>query len=155
MALFIATQTRTAAAQVEGRNCPVVEDQLVIVDPIRPTPFRLRVADLGEGQISIFQFPLRGTLQPTGPTPLDFVFVPAADFDGTTTFTFRLVPPPGCPRSVQLGRVTLAGGQAAGTATGLAPAMNPTLCGIGLFGPLLLAAAFTTLLGTARFRRRR
>ncbi|MFQ5495330.1 MAG: hypothetical protein ACE5EX_08090 [Phycisphaerae bacterium] len=141
-----------ASAQTQPRNCPTVEDQVVTINLNQPTAFRLRVREAAESTVSIFQFPLQGSLQQAGPTPLDFVFVPAPDFDGSTTFTYRVVPPVGCPRSVQLGRVTLTGGNAAGTAVGLAPPPVPTACGVGLAGPALLCCG---LLGLGLIRRRR
>ena len=119
------------------RNCPSLEDQSVIISTTGPTAFKLRVADLGDGTVNIFQFPLGGILQQPGPTPLDFIFVPMPDFGGTTTFTYRLTPPVGCDRGTQLGKVTLAGGVSDGTDSGLnAPRTGLfDLCGAGL--PLL------------------
>ncbi len=142
LAAIIATLvvcTDQAAAQT--RNCPIVADQLVLVDQAGPTAIRLDVANLGDGDVSIFQFPLGGILQQTGPTPLDFVFVPEEDFNGTTDFTYRVTPPFGCPRSVQLGHVTIAGGTATGTAAGLAP----PVCGIGLFTPAVMLLTFAAI----------
>lgn len=142
-----------ARAQFLGRNCPTVEDQLVVIDRNQPTAFRLRVRDLGDGDVSVFQFPLGGVLEQAGPTPLDFVFIPETDFNGTTTFTYRLTPPFECPRSVQLGRVTLAGGTTTGTAVGLPAESRPLLCGVSLFGPLAITIG---LIGaTNRLRRKR
>lgn len=46
--------TSTAAAQ---QNCPTQNDQSVIVPVGRPVAFRLLVNDLGEGVVSIFQYP--------------------------------------------------------------------------------------------------
>ncbi|MCG8404566.1 MAG: hypothetical protein MI923_05150 [Phycisphaerales bacterium] len=144
-----------ATAQFQGRNCPIVEDQLVVIDRNQPTAFSLRVADLGDGDVSIFQFPLGGILEQSGATPLDFVFVPDINFNGTTSFTYRLTPPRNCPRGVQLGRVTLAGGTASGTAGGLSvdpsPGSSPLLCGVGLFGPLTIGIG---LIGLSHRRRR-
>lgn len=158
--------TSTAAAQ---QNCPTQSDQAVIVPPGRPVAFRLLVIDLGAGDVSIFQFPAGGILQQTGPSPLDFVFVPQLDFRGTTVFTYRLTPPAGCPRSVVLGRVTLASGNAGSlaeenetTASGVVdPPAQPGLfdlvaaglissaCGVGIV-PMGLIAGMAMLLGKRR-----
>ncbi len=147
LAVIIATVVVFAGpAFAQTRNCPVVRDQLVVLEPDRPTAFQLNVFDLGDGEVGIFQFPLGGILQQTGPTPLDFVFVPNEDFNGTTEFTYRVTPPFGCPASVELGRVTLAGGTSIGTAAGLAQ----PVCGIGLFTP----AAMLLLFASPRRRRR-
>lgn len=160
---------RNASAEI---NCPKLADQLVIVPTSGPIAFQLDVFDLGDGTVNIFQYPQGGILEQTGPTPLDFVFVPQSDFRGTTTFTYRLTPPVGCPRSVQLGRVTLAGGTAgsvaegdATTASGLVePPPDPTflevvggalighVCGLS-FVPMTLCT-FGAML-SARWLRRR
>lgn len=164
--------TPSALGQI---NCPTQADQAVIVPQGRPVAFRLRVSDLGDGMVSIFQYPAGGILEQTGPTPLDFVFVPQLDFRGTTTFTYRLTPPSGCPRTVQLGRVTLASGNAgsldeenATTASGVVDSpVEPDLfdlvaaglisntCGGGLlpFGQLF-AIAMLAGKGRSRIRRR-
>lgn len=163
--------TSPASGQI---NCPTQADQAVIVPHGRPVAFRLLVNDLGVGTVSIFQFPAGGILEQTGPTPLDFVFVPQLDFRGTTTFTYRLTPPFGCPRTVQLGRVTLASGNAgsleeenATTASGVVdPPAEPGLidlvaaglisnaCGVGLL-PFGLVSTFAMLAGKGRTRNRR
>lgn len=110
-----------AEAQV---NCPRQADQVVIVPHNQPVAFRILVSDLGVGTISVFQYPQGGILEQTGPTPLDFVFVPQLDFRGTTTFTYRLTPPVGCPRGTLLGHVTLAGGNAGSQAEGNATTIS-------------------------------
>lgn len=158
--------TSPAAAEP---NCPTQSDQAVIVPPGRPVAFRLLINDLGEGTVSIFQYPAGGILEQTGPSPLDFVFVPQIDFRGTTVFTYRLTPPTGCPRSVVLGRVTLAGGNAGSlaeqnetTASGLVdPPAQPGLfdlvaaglisnaCGVGIV-PMGLFAGMAMLLRKRR-----
>ena len=158
--------TSTAAAQ---QNCPTQSDQAVIVPPGRPVAFRLLVSDLGQGAVSIFQYPAGGILEQTGPSPLDFIFVPQLDFRGTTVFTYRLTPPSGCPRSVVLGRVTLASGNAGSlaeqnetTASGVVdPPAQPGLfdliaaglissaCGVGIV-PMGLIAGMAMLLGKRR-----
>lgn len=140
------------------RNCPTFENQSVIISKGGPTAFRLNVTDLGDGTVSIFQFPLGGILQQPGPTPLDFIFVPMPDFGGTTTFTYRLTPPVGCGHGVQLGKVTLAGGVSDGTDYGLnePPKEDPNqwlidLCGAGL--PLLFPfTIFGMFVTRSRFR---
>ena len=144
----------SASAQLQARNCPQVENQLVFVALSQSTAFRLSVTELGEGEVSIFQFPLNGSLEQAGPSPLDFVFIPEAGFDGSTDFTYRVIPPLGCPRSVQLGRVTLAAGTAPGTPVGFAtPAdIDVHLCGIGLFAPMAIGCGF---LGALILRRKR
>jgi hypothetical protein len=83
-------------------------------------------------QVTIFQYPLGGVLQQAGPTPLDFVFVPNADFNGTTSFMYRITPPAGCPRGTELRRVDLAGGYSDSTAAGLVPTVPPHLCGVSI-----------------------
>lgn len=136
-------------------NCPKLANQSVIISKSGPTAFQLNVTDLGRGTISIFQFPLGGILQQPGPTPLDFVFVPNPDFGGTTTFTYRLTPPVGCDRGMQMGKVTLAGGVSDGTDFGLnePPKEDPNqwlldLCGTGL--QLLLPMTVAGMIATKR-----
>lgn len=163
------------AAMAEAQpNCPRQTDQLVLVPVGQPVAFSLDVFDLGEGSISIFQYPLGGILQQTGPT--EFVFVPQIDFRGTAEMTYRLTPPAGCPRGVILGKVTLAGGNAgslregnATTAAGLVePPVEPGIfeliaaglisnaCGLG-FAPmsLLTFAGLVTFRQCRRHARRR
>lgn len=137
------------------RNCPKLANQSVIISKTEPTAFQLNVTDLGRGTISIFQFPLGGILEQPGPTPLDFIFVPNPDFGGTTTFTYRLTPPDGCARGLQMGKVTLAGGVSDGTDYGLNEPPKPQphnwlldLCGAGL--PLLLPLTLMGLVVTKR-----
>ncbi len=139
---IILLDVAAAAAQHSTRNCPDVEDQLVIVDQFQPTRFRLRVTDADDSTVGIFQFPLGGALLQPGPTSLDFVFVPAEGFSGSTLFTYRVIPPRDCPRSVRLGRVTLAGGTGEGTAPGLAPTQQQSDCGTSLVILLTPALAF-------------
>lgn len=153
-ALVAAMHVGAATARAQVRLCPQLEDQRVLVEEGRPTAFRVRVTGLGDGDISIFQFPLRGILQQAGPTPLDFVFVPAAGFNGTTEFAYRVIPPADCDQTnVLIGRVTLAGGTAPGTAVGLAP--PPGLCGIGPLGLALLGAGLAARAARAGGGRRR
>jgi hypothetical protein len=127
-----------------ARNCPALSDQVVIISKTQPTSFRLNVFNADDSSISIFQFPLGGILQQSGPTDLDFVFVPMPDFNGTTTFAYRLIPPPGCSVDFPVGYVTLAGGTADGTDAGLNEPPIEELCGEGFpfFFPFTLLAFF-------------
>ena len=158
-ALFAAALTIDIPSRgiAQARNCPTSADQIVTVAAGHPTTFRLNVTDLGNGRITIFQYPLGGVLQQTGATPLDFVFTPQFGFNGSTEFTYRIQPPFDCPGSVQLGRVTLVGGFADSTAVGLVPTVAPTVCGIGLFAPALLSMICMGLIrkGTPRRSNRR
>src|SRR4051812_38503419 len=96
----------------ETRNCPIGFDQLIVVYG-QPVAFQLHVENYNaQAAVSIFQYPLGGILEQDGPTPLDFVFVPTADFRGTTTFTYRLSLPDGCASPTQLKTVTFAGAPA-------------------------------------------
>jgi hypothetical protein len=114
-------------ASADDRNCPSVSDQVVNVTPGQPVSFRVDVRNPEGSGISIFQYPLGGILEQAGPTGqqsssfalLDFTFIPGAEFRGSTTFTYRLTPPVGCGRGVLLGKVTLVGGPADSTASGL------------------------------------
>ncbi|GJQ27396.1 MAG: hypothetical protein HBSAPP02_24280 [Phycisphaerae bacterium] len=123
------------SAVAQTRNCPEAHDQFVGVSG-GAVAFRLHIDNPDDSRISIFQYPLGGILEQAGPTNLDYVFVPSADFRGTTTFTYRLIPPLGCTRSTQLGRVTLAGGPLPGGSidtapSGLAPPPEtPATCGV-------------------------
>ncbi len=153
------------------RNCPRIDDQVVIVHGGNPTAFSLAVSDLGEGTVSIFQHPLGGILQQAGSSPLDFVFVPQLDFNGTTTFTYRLIPPRGCGNGAMLGTVTIVGGYAGiaeehtdTTAEGLVPppernplasllhAFGGGACGVGMTAMPILAVA--TMIASGRRARR-
>jgi len=145
LVLFMAVDVRA-----QDGLCPNSQNQLVIVSEGQPTAFRLRVNNLGDAQVSIFQFPLRGILEQTGPSPLDYVFLPGANFNGTTSLVYRVSPPFGCPGGEQLGRVTFAGGTAEDTAVGLVP--EPGLCGVGAGG---LAVACCAVAGIRRTGRRR
>ena len=162
----------------EPRNCPTITDQVVAVQGGRPSLFRLAIQNPEGSSVSIFQYPLGGTLQQDGPTPIDFTFVPGPEFRGTTTLTYRLTPPFGCTHSATLAKVTLVGGPATGTASGLevdpATGISPQsqndntaldllsllalthggggLCGLGLFMPLAFTAATLTLI-RSRWRR--
>ena len=149
------------------RNCPIIADQVVNVQGGQPVVFTLSIENPVGSSISIFQYPLGGVTEQNGPTPLDFTFIPGSDFSGSTTLTYRVTPPVGCTHSAMLGKVTLVGGPATSTAsglevdstTGLTPAPQNDqsvqdlitllaltrgsggLCGLGLFAPVLLTAA--------------
>ncbi len=150
-ATVIVTQYPAADANAQDGICPDVQDQLVIVVEGQPVAFRLNVKNLGNADVSIFQFPLRGILDQTGPSALDYVFVPGANFNGTTNFVYRISPPLGCGGGELLGRVTFAGGTAEGTAVGLIP--EPGLCGVGTVGLAMTCCAVAGVLRTGRRRR--
>jgi len=144
LSFILVNLTNISMSHAQLQRCPEIRDQLVIVEQGQPTAFRLDVRGLGDGDVGVFQFPARGILEQTGPGPLDFVFLPAADFNGTTEFTYRVIQSVDCDRAgVQLGRVTLVGGTAAGTAIGLAP--PPTFCGVGPIGLLMLGCCLVSL----------
>lgn len=137
----------TSPAPAQERNCPLVANQVIQICCGQPVTFHLAVTNPELSIISIFQYPLGGILQQTGPTQLDYSFVPGRDFPGTTSFTYRVTPPAGCLNGVKLGHVDLVGGPATTTAaglpvnpdTGIAPASPPQgiACGFGVFPALL------------------
>lgn len=133
--------------------CPESTDQVVVVTPGRPSVFNLNVKNLGAGQVTVFTYPLGGTLQPTGGSPLEFVFTPQYGFNGTTEFTYRILPPFDCERAVHLGRVTLVGGYADSTVVGLVPTLPPTICGLGTLVPLAVVSGAFLAAGMRRRRR--
>lgn len=140
-ACFLRSEPRGSQAQTPTRNCPVATDQLVLVTPGQPAVIHLDVFNAEGSDVSIFQYPLGGSLTPTGPTQLDYVFVPTRYFAGTTTLTYRVSSPFGCQERTQLRTVTLAGGSGVGTGGGLAisdPANGA--CGTTTF-PLLAGQA--------------
>lgn len=147
------------SADAQTRNCPEAYDQFVGVSG-GAVAFRLHIDNPDDSRISIFQYPLGGILEQTGPTDLDYVFVPSADFRGTTTFTYRLIPPLGCTRSTQLGRVTLAGGPLPGGSIDTAPSglvpppEAPATCGV-LPLPLFASAGAVGFAARRRSRRTR
>jgi len=154
LVLMLAGSGCISSARAEDRNCPVARDQLVVVTPGQPAAFRLDVTNPDNAIASVFQYPLEGSLSQPGPTPLDFVFVPTRYFSGTTTFTYRLTPKPGCNVGTQLATVTLVGGTAGGTSDGLAISDPATgLCGAGLL-PMALAGVAAVACG-GRVRRSR
>ena len=146
--LTIAIFTAPAVRADETRNCPFISDQVINVEVGHATIFQLTIQNPVGSTISIYQYPLGGALQQSGPTPLDFVFLPGKEFNGFSVFTYRIQPPFGCPEDRTLGKVSFMGGQAAGTTTGItidpntgvAP-VNPLaeLCGLGMT-PLFMSA---------------
>ena len=137
-------------------NCPVIADQVVNVEPGHKTLFHLTVQHAENSTISVVQYPVGGSLQPVGPTPLDFVFVPGKEFNGFSVFTYQLQAPFGCNDTRTRGMVSLMGGQAAGTTTGVTidPPLVVTpafagplggLCGLW-FMPLFLFAGMAWLI---------
>ena len=104
-----------------GRNCPELHDQTVIVAPGTATRFVLDITQPEGSSISIFQYPENGLLQQVDDDSTHFVFLPAVEFSGSTGFTYRLEPPRGCGNGAKLGKVTLMGGLANGTAFGQVP----------------------------------
>lgn len=129
-AVLMASAGAMAQNDTLPRNCPLVRDQTVLVPPGVTVGFHIFVVNPAGATISPYQYPAGGILQQTG--PFDFVFVPRADFNGTTTFTYRLNPPFSCPQGLLLGTVHLAGGNAGNavagtdtTATGLIEPPEP------------------------------
>lgn len=150
-AALMLAQSVAMDVRAQDGICPDIQDQLVIVTESQPTAFRLDVKNLGDAKVSIFQFPLRGILEQTGPSPLDYAFVPGANFNGTTSLVYRVSPPLSCPGGEMLGRVTFAGGTAEGTAIGLVPETG--VCGVGAIG--LAVAGFAVAVIRRAGRRRR
>ena len=99
-----------APASAQSYDCPEVVDQYVSVVPGTPSAFALAGRNLSRCEISIFQYPLGGDLVQTGPSELDWVFIPHDDFTGVTTFKFRVTPPDSCRSAFAIGKVTFAGG---------------------------------------------
>lgn len=150
----IGTLSSAVTAFAQGRNCPESHDQTIALTPGHPTTFRLDVENGESAQISIFQYPLGGVLQQTGASPLEFVFTPQYGFNGSTEFTYRIIPPYDCNRTVQLGRVQLVGGYSDSTAAGLVPTVPHSVCGVGSFAPLALSVVMIATAG-GRLRRKR
>src|ERR1041385_5746614 len=74
----------------EPRNCPIIRDQVINVEVGHATIFQLTIQNPEGSRVSIYQYPLGGALQQSGPTPLDFVFLPGKEFNGFSVFTYRL-----------------------------------------------------------------
>lgn len=132
-----------------AQNCPVVQDQVVVVSTGRPATFTIQGSNLEESEITTFQYPLGGVVEQAGDRPTDFVFIPYEDFSGITTFTYRVTPPSECRENALLGTVTIVGG----TAERQPPPVDPGLCGLGLF-PLLTLTACLIAASPIRKRRR-
>jgi hypothetical protein len=151
--------TLASIAPAQERNCPRAIDQVIQVCCGQPVTFRLSVINPELAIISIFQYPLGGILTQTGPTKLDYSFVPGPEFPGTTSFTYRLTPPAGCYNGVQLGHVDLVGGPATTTAAGLPvnpdtgvagfPPPQGVACGAGIFPTLLFSVISLVSLRTS------
>lgn len=153
-AAAVATLTWPHASHAQ-RNCPAVEDTLVIVQPNQPARIRLPVFNADSGEVTVFQFPLGGELVPTGPTKLDYVFIPDSTFNGRTSFTFRVTPPRGCGNGTLLATVTLAGGRATDTVDlGGRVGVTPVLCGVGASVVPVITCLFFACARIARRRRR-
>ncbi|HVP10138.1 MAG TPA: Ig-like domain-containing protein [Phycisphaerae bacterium] len=142
----VALQAATAWGQAQAPTCPVVEDISVNVTSQEAVPFTVGVKNLGSGYVSIYQYPLGGTLVP-GKESTDFVFIPDDGFTGTATFMYRVTPESGCQRGALLGKVTFVGPT---TGQRFGRSREPSLCGTGT--PMVIAV--TGLIG-ARFVRRR
>lgn len=148
----IAATCLAAAPALAQRNCPSVEDAVVVLRPNGPTPFRLPVTNDENGVVTVFQFPLGGRLTPAGAGQLDFVFAPDRTFEGRTTLQFRVSPQPGCGGTL-LGKVTLTGSQAMQSVDPGGPiGAAPPVCGSDAFVVSVLACAG---IGFAWFARRR
>lgn len=162
--------TSGSNAGAQTRNCPIQKDQTVTVPSGGVAHFKLDVTNADDARISIFQYPLDGILEQSTGSPLEFTFISQPEFNGSSVFTYRLDPPPGCENGTVLGKVTLVGGSALGTASGIqqevkheptpletfvttfiaASKANP--CGLGAVLPLTLTGA---LLFVAQRTRRR
>jgi hypothetical protein len=159
----IASAQNAGTSAQQGRNCPEIHEQTVIVHPGHATRFVLHITQPEGSSISIFQYPENGLLQQVTDDSTEFVFLPAEEFSGSTGFTYRLEPPRGCGNGAKLGKVTLIGGVANGTAEGQVPvdeidpliaALFPlaTVCGTGL---VPMSFAFMATAYFARRNRRR
>ena len=142
---------RTSHAQ---RNCPTVEDTLVVTQPNQPAAIHLPVTNAGDSEVTVFQLPLGGELWPTGPTQLDYVFIPNTDFSGRTTITFRVSPPRGCGNGTLLSTVTLVGSGTTATLDLTGPVgVAPAVCGLGASAVPVLACLFFACTRVARRNR--
>ncbi len=149
VALFLWPQVSSAQ-----RNCPTVEDTLVVTQPNQPAAIHLPVTNAGDSEVTVFQLPLGGELWPTGPTQLDYVFIPNADFSGRTTITFRVSPPRGCGNGTLLSTVTLVGSGTTATLDLTGPVgVAPAVCGLGASAVPMLAFPFFACIRVARRKR--
>lgn len=121
-----------APAFAQSYDCPEVVDQYVAVQPGSPSSFSLEGRNLSGCEIGVFQYPLGGDLVQTGPSQLDWVFIPHDDFTGVTMFTYRVTPPDSCSTAFALGKVTFAGGS-----TGRLTPPREEGCGTGFLFPSL------------------
>jgi hypothetical protein len=138
-----------ARGQSQLPECPSADDQLVNVTAQQAAPFTVAVKNLGNGSVSIFQYPLGGTLM-VGMKTTDFVFIPDAGFTGTTTFMYRVTPEAGCKKGALLGKVTFVGPT---TSRQFGTVNDPkNICGTST--PLVVAAC-SLMIGVGRARRRR
>ena len=148
----IAAGCLASAPALAQRNCPSVEDAVVVLRSTGPTTFRLPVRNAENSVVTVFQFPLGGQLTPDGGGQLDYVFAPGRTFGGRTILQFRVSPQPGCGGTL-LGRVTLTGSRATQSVHPGGPiGAAPQVCGSDAFVVSVLACAG---IGFAWFARRR
>jgi hypothetical protein len=140
-AAVAALQAGTVRGQAQAPTCAIVEDTVVNVTSQQAVPFTVGVKNLGSGDVSIYQYPIGGTLVPTS-WPTDFVFIPDDGFTGTTTFMYRVTPESACPRGALLGKVTFVGPT---TGQPFGRVREPSVCGTGV--PVVIAV--TGLIGAA------
>jgi hypothetical protein len=143
--------TKPASDQFHQPTCPTVQDQTIAVAADQATAFTVGVSNLGSGYVTIFQYPLGGSLLPSGQSPLDFVFTPDIGFTGTTTFVYRVTPETGCRQGALLGRVNLVGPTTGRTFV----APEAGACGVGTVTALALAgSALISAIGARLFASR-
>jgi len=136
-----------------GRNCPTLQDRAYIVDRIAPTPFQLPVFNAENADVSIYQYPIGGDIVQTGPSQLDYVFVPDASFDGRATVRFRITPKNDCDGSTNVGSIELLSGVAPVPTLGVNPHNHLRACGIGASHVMMLASAGAMLVFAVQRRR--
>lgn len=139
-----------------GRNCPILQDAGFVVDPITPTPIRLPVVNAENAEVSIFQYPSGGDVVYSGPTKLDYLFVPDASFDGRATVRFRVTPRDDCNGATLIGSIELLSGLAPvpGALYGN-PHNHLRACGIGASHVLMMASAGAMLVFAVQRRQPR
>ena len=148
----IAAGCLASAPALAQRNCPSVEDSVVLMRSNGPTTFQLPVQNAQDSVVTVFQFPLGGQLTPAGTGQLDYVFAPDRTFAGRTILQFRVSAQPGCG-GVLLGKVTLTGSRATQSVhPGRPIGAAPQVCGSDAFVVSVLACAG---IGFAWFARRR
>ena len=126
-------QAGTAWGQAQAPSCPIVTDIVVNVTSQQAVLFTVGVVNLGAGSVSIYQYPLGGTLV-SGAESTDFVFIPDDGFTGTTTFMYRVTPESGCLRGALLWKVTFVGPT---TGQQFGRSREPSVCGTGV--PVVVA----------------